>query len=147
MNPLIILFFISFIPPSLHQLGGLGGLTILEEEQISTILLGAGSDGISLHFVEGNASNIQLQWGNFFDKLENEWTFEIITLTGGLYNFVDDDGYLLAVAPDGSSVDISSSYAEFAEVATDEAADALGDYVISSVSQVHDALGVGRDDD
>lgn len=150
MKTFILLSFILFlpiIPPSLQQFNPLGGFDFFEEEQrISAIILGSGSDSVSIHLVEGDPSNIRLQWGRLYNKGENEWTFEIVTGPGSLYNFIDDDGRLIAKGPHHSMIDISLSYAEYAEVSVDEAAWALGEYVVNGVNTIYDALGIEQID-
>jgi len=143
---LSFLLFLPIIPPSLQQFNGLGGFDILEEEQVSSIILGSGSDSVSIYLVEGDPNNIRLQWGRLYNKGEDEWTFEIVTATGSLYNFIDDDGRLIALGPHHLKIDISRSYAEYAEVSVDEAAYALGEYVVDGVNTIYDALGIEQID-
>ncbi len=110
-------------------------------EKTKTIVIGAGVDG-----VRAAADLSKVEFVELSAREPEEWTFEVITKDGELYNFVDDNGTLTVNGPDGLKVDVSHSYAESAGVKDSDAADAFGEWVIENADFIYEVAGLEQID-
>ncbi len=110
-------------------------------ENTKTVILGAGVDGIT-----AAADLSKVEFVELSAREAEEWTFEVITNDGDLYNFVDDNGKLSVNGPDGLNVDVSHSYAEWAGIKDSDAADVYGEWVIENVDFIYEVAGLEQID-
>jgi len=112
------------------------------ETEAKSVTFGAGVDGLSIdvsYGEQGEVESLSIELIELSTRDPNEWTFEVVTQDGEVYTFVDDNGYLGVLGPNGLDVDVSHSYAEWAGVEDQDSADRFGEWVVETVDYIYEA--------
>jgi len=142
---LSILLFSFFLFSRSQDPNNIGSLAVLEEEDVTTIILGSGVDGVTIHLAV-NPEDTEVTTSQLSPRPATEWTYEVETETGSLYVFVVSENRLRVIGPNNFNVDVTHAYAEFAEVTDDKAIVAVEEFVDGTVAQVYEALAIEQID-
>ena len=139
--PLLLLYFFLLS----RSQSNIGSLAVLEEEDVTTIILGSGVDGVVIHLA-ANPEETEVVTNQLSDRAATEWTYEVETETGSLYVFVVNEGRLHVIGPNNFNVDVTHAYAEFAEVPDNLAIAAVEEFVDTTVAQIYESLALEQVD-